>query len=160
MPDNLSTFADRLGAPPPPEPEDDQDAATLSRAIALPSGLRWAILRGVKGKCPRCGAEKLFPRFLKPMAACSHCGQDWSHQRADDFPAYISIFITGHVLAPLIIRLARDTDLSSGAMLAIIIPLASVMMVGLLQPAKGAVMAMQWWFGMHGFKPGKAESRQ
>jgi hypothetical protein len=24
-------------------------------------------------------------------------------------------------------------------------------MIGLLQPAKGAIIALQWWFGMHGF---------
>jgi hypothetical protein len=25
-------------------------------------------------------------------------------------------------------------------------------MIGLLQPAKGAIIAVQWWFGMHGFR--------
>jgi uncharacterized protein (DUF983 family) len=25
------------------------------------------------------------------------------------------------------------------------------MMLGMLQPAKGGVIALQWWFGMHGF---------
>jgi hypothetical protein len=24
-------------------------------------------------------------------------------------------------------------------------------MIGFLQPAKGAIIALQWWFGMHGF---------
>ena len=42
--------------------------------------------------------------------------------------------------------------------MAICLTLASVMMIGLLQPAKGGVIALQWWHGMHGFKPsGKAE---
>jgi uncharacterized protein (DUF983 family) len=59
--------------------------------------------------------------------------------------------VTGHILAPIIIALARDTALSVTAMLAIIMPLAIVLMIGLLQPAKGATIALQWWFGMHGF---------
>jgi uncharacterized membrane protein YfcA len=28
---------------------------------------------------------------------------------------------------------------------------ALALMIGLLQPAKGAIIALQWWFGMHGF---------
>lgn len=91
-------------------------------------------------------------RFLKPIHLCHKCGQDWTHQQADDFPAYVSIFVTGHLMAPLIIMLTRDADLSVPAMLAVILPLALVLMIGLLQPAKGAIIALQWWFGMHGFR--------
>lgn len=54
-------------------------------------------------------------------------------------------------MAPIIITLARDTDLSVIALVAIILPLAMILMIGLLQPAKGAIIALQWWFGMHGF---------
>ncbi|EJU10659.1 hypothetical protein LH128_23089 [Sphingomonas sp. LH128] len=85
------------------------------------------------------------------MAVCARCGQDWSHQRADDFPAYVAIIVTGHLMAPLIIALARDFALSVTAMMAIIVPLALVLLLGLLQPAKGAIIALQWWWGMHGF---------
>lgn len=94
----------------------------------------------------------MFHRFLKPVLLCMSCGQDWSHQQADDFPAYVSIFLTGHILAPIIIALVKDADLSAGTLAAIIMPVAIVMMIALLQPAKGAIIAIQWWFGMHGFK--------
>lgn len=108
-------------------------------------------MRGARGRCPRCKDAKLFLRFLKPVARCPACGQDWTHQQADDFPAYVSIFMTGHLLAPLIIALVRDAGLSVVALAAIILPLAMALMIGLLQPAKGAIIALQWWFGMHGF---------
>lgn len=112
----------------------------------------WAAMtRGALGRCPSCGSAKLFGRFLKPVAACPRCEEDWSPQQADDFPAYVAIFLTGHMLAPLIILLVKDTGLSVPVLMAIILPLAIVMMVGLLQPAKGAIIAIQWWFGMHGF---------
>ena len=91
-------------------------------------------------------------RFLKPIPLCPQCGQDWSYQQADDFPAYVSIFVTGHLMAPLIIALTRDTAMSVPALMAIVLPLAVVLMIGLLQPAKGAIIALQWWFGMHGFR--------
>lgn len=120
-------------------------------APSLPTSGVEAMARGARGRCPRCAEAKLFLRFLKPRPHCPQCGQDWTHQQADDFPTYISILITGHLVAPLIIALVRDAGLSVVALLAIVLPLAMALMIGLLQPAKGAIIALQWWFGMHGF---------
>ncbi|MBC2669174.1 DUF983 domain-containing protein [Novosphingobium piscinae] len=103
------------------------------------------------GRCPRCAAGPLFGRWLKPLAACPACAVDWTPQQADDFPAYLSILVTGHLLAPVLIALVRDFELGPGALAAIILPLAAGLMMGLLQPAKGAVIALQWWHGLHGF---------
>lgn len=121
------------------------------QTIPLPATFRAAALRGMAGRCPRCGGARLFRQFLKPVSACPACGQDWSPQQADDFPAYIAILITGHVLAPVIIALVSTYDIAPGLLAAILLPLAVVMMVAMLQPAKGAVIALQWWQGMHGF---------
>ncbi|MFM6831368.1 MAG: DUF983 domain-containing protein [Novosphingobium sp.] len=127
----------------------------------LPSSLSAAIMRGIRGRCPRCGEAKLFRKFLKPIAVCPHCHQDWSHQRADDMPPYISILITGHVLAPFIIYFGAVSDISMAKALTICLVLAAVMMISLLQPAKGGTIALQWWHGMHGFTPsGKDESER
>lgn len=73
--------------------------------------------------------------------------------RADDLPPYISILITGHVLAPVIIYFAAVSTIPMWAALAICLVLASMLMIALLQPAKGAAIALQWWNGMHGFSP-------
>lgn len=85
------------------------------------------------------------------MPICPACAQDWTIQRADDFPAYISMMVTGHLLAPIIIGLELAYSPPVNVLAAIIVPAAMVMMLGLLQPAKGAVIAVQWWSGMHGF---------
>ncbi len=128
-------------------------------APTLPRTLRAALLRGITGKCPRCGETKLFGKFLKPIGVCPRCHQDWSLHRADDMPPYISILITGHVLAPLIIYFGAVSNVSMWQALAICLGLAGVMMISLLQPAKGATIALQWWNGMHGFVPsGKVEA--
>ena len=130
-------------------------------APILPQTLRAALLRGITGKCPRCGEAKLFSKFLKPVAICPRCQQDWSHHRADDMPPYISILITGHVLAPLIIYFGAYSDIPMWQALAICLVLAAILMIGLLQPAKGGTITLQWWHGMHGFVPaGKAEAAQ
>jgi uncharacterized protein (DUF983 family) len=128
---------------------------TVEPNRAAPAGLPhsfWAAAaRGLRCRCPRCGEGPLFARWLQVEPACPACGQDWSHQRADDFPAYIAILITGHLLAPVMIMLALDYDLSPLGMALILFPSAIAMMLGLLQPAKGWVVALQWWHGMHGF---------
>ena len=118
-------------------------------------GTFWAALwRGIKCECPRCGKAKLFARFLKPVQNCAACHQDWTVHQADDFPPYISIFLTGHLLAPVLIAMGMSDRLPMGAMIAIAMALALAVMLVFLQPAKGATIALQWWLGMHGFVPG------
>ena len=120
--------------------------------ISLPATYWQAALRGgFQNRCPRCGEVHLFRKWLKPVDRCEACGQDWSLQRADDFPPYVAIFVTGHLMAPLLILLALDYELPMPALFAIILPLSVIIMLGVLQPAKGAIIAAQWWFGLNGF---------
>ncbi|OGS50560.1 MAG: hypothetical protein A3J40_12370 [Erythrobacter sp. RIFCSPHIGHO2_12_FULL_63_10] len=65
--------------------------------------------------------------------------------------------MTGHLLAPVIILLALEYALSTLQMAAIIMPLAIAMILVQIQPSKGAVIALQWWNGMHGFKRERPE---
>ncbi len=118
----------------------------------LPTTFWQAAGRGALGKCPRCGEGRLFRKYLKPVDHCPACAQDLTHQQADDFPAYVAIIVSGHLLAPIIIMLATQFELEPPALFAIIVPLALLMMLGMLQPAKGAIIAAQWWHGLHGFK--------
>ncbi|MDG5747735.1 DUF983 domain-containing protein [Qipengyuania sp. XHP0207] len=119
---------------------------------ALPASFGQTLLRGARCHCPRCGEGPLFRKWLKPVDECAVCNLDIREQRADDFPAYISLFVTGHLLAPVLIFLVAELALGAMAIVAIIIPLAVAMLIALLQPSKGAVIGMQWWNGMHGFR--------
>ncbi len=135
------------------------DAHPLERAI-LPQSLGAALWRGVKGQCPRCRATHLFAKLLKPVLRCRHCGQNWSLHSADDFPPYIAILLTGHIIAPVIILLSLHTALSQWATMLIVATLALALIAAILQPAKGGVIALQWWLGLQGFAghAGKAEA--
>lgn len=119
--------------------------------ITLPQGWIPALLRGGKGKCPRCGEAALFRKWLKPVDRCGHCKQDWSVQQADDFPAYIGIFVVGHLLAPVVIAMISG-GISAWLTLVILLPVAVVMLLVTLQPTKGAVIAFLWWQGIGAFK--------
>jgi len=126
----------------------------------LPVSLFAAMRRGGLGRCPRCGGAHLFARFLKPVERCPLCGQDWTLHAADDFPPYVAIIITGHVMAPIMILLGSSATLPTWVLVAIALVIAVTMLMTLLQPAKGAIIALQWWMGMQGFaaRPGKLEA--
>lgn len=120
--------------------------------VDLPASMASALLRGARGQCPRCGDAALFRAWLKPFDACPHCRHDWSVQQADDFPAYIGIFVVGHLLAPVVIAMIGTFGLSAWLTLAIVLPLAVVLLLVMLQPTKGAVIAFLWWHGIGVFR--------
>lgn len=113
--------------------------------------VRPALLRGFRRRCPACGEGHILEGYLKVRPACPVCGEDLSHQRADDGPAYLTILIVGHLMAPLIlwafISFRPDP-----------VVLAAVFSVGciaaslyLLPRLKGMLVALQWAKRMHGF---------
>lgn len=110
-----------------------------------------AIKRGMLGRCPRCGEGRLFRAWVKPVDACGHCGEEMHHQRADDLPAYLVILFVGHLVVGLFSGVEAATDWSMWAHLALWVPITLILAVGLLQPAKGAVIGLQWALRMHGF---------
>lgn len=109
-----------------------------------------AVKRGIRNRCPNCGIARFFPRFLKPVDTCPVCQKDWTPHRADDFPAYVSILLSGHLVAPIIIALASSDAIPLWATAAILVSLVLLLCIGLLQPAKGAIMALLWRWGVNG----------
>jgi uncharacterized protein (DUF983 family) len=117
---------------------------------------RTAILRGLFGRCPRCGEGAMFRTFLKVADRCSVCGEELHHHRADDFPAYIVIVIVGHALVPTVLYVETNFAPSYWVHLALWVPLTLLLSIGLLQPVKGVIVALQWTMGMHGFEQARA----
>ena len=122
---------------------------------ALRASLMTALGRGFRCKCPACGKGALFGRFLKIVPACTACGEEMHHHRADDFPAYIVILIVGHIIVPSQLLTEQLLEPPLWVHLAVWLPLTLVMTLGLLQPVKGAIVALQWHMGMHGFEDSK-----
>jgi uncharacterized protein (DUF983 family) len=110
-----------------------------------------AIKRGFRGRCPRCGEGKLFRAFLKVDDHCSVCELDFTPHRADDLPAYLVIVIVGHIVVPLALMIETNYSPPVALQLAVYLPLTFVASLALLQPVKGAVVAVQWALRMHGF---------
>jgi uncharacterized protein (DUF983 family) len=120
--------------------------------MAKPRSLKADMLRGFLGRCPRCGQGRIFRAFLKVADRCQACGQELFHHRADDFPAYLVIVFVGHLIAAMLLYVEAAHLMSAWAELALFLPLTLLMSIGLLQPTKGAVVALQWHLCMHGFR--------
>jgi uncharacterized protein (DUF983 family) len=116
-----------------------------------------AVLRGLRGRCPNCGDGHMFPSFLKVADHCPACGEELFHQRADDFPAYLDILLVGHTVVPLALLVETEYSPAMWLQLAAWVPLTIGLSLGLLQPIKGAVVALQWLGGMHGFARSRAQ---
>ncbi|WP_315919589.1 DUF983 domain-containing protein [Mesorhizobium sp. SP-1A] len=115
-----------------------------------------AMKRGFLGRCPHCGEGKLFRAFVKTVDRCDNCGEDISHHRADDLPAYLDIVVVGHIVLGGFMAVEMATVWPMWLHLAVWVPLTILLSLILLQPIKGAVVGLQWALYMHGFG-GEAE---
>ena len=114
-----------------------------------------ALKRGFCGRCPNCGEGRLFRAFVKVADHCARCGEAFRYHRADDFPAYLVIVLVGHIVVPLSMWVEIAYTPAYWVHAAIWLPMVVGLALGLLQPIKGAIVALQWEMGMHGFAEAK-----
>jgi len=101
-----------------------------------------AIGRGLAGRCPACGKSRLFNGFLRVTSVCPSCAAPLGLARADDAPPYFTIFITGHIVVPLLYTVDRMSEPPLWLMSAIFIPLTLFLALGLLRPVKGGTVGL------------------
>ena len=107
--------------------------------------------RGLRLRCPNCGEGPVLHSYLKIRPECPACGQDLSAARADDGPAYLTILLVGHILAPIIhftFGRFRPEPLQMALALS---ALALALSLFLLPRMKGAMIGFQWARGLGGF---------
>lgn len=110
-----------------------------------------AVLRGFRRKCPHCGQAHLFEGYLKVTDHCPVCGEELSHHRADDGPAYLTILIVGHLMAPFIHIVFTRFRPEPMVMATIFTVVVVALSLYLLPRLKGVVVGIQWAKRMHGF---------
>lgn len=113
--------------------------------------LKPALWRGWRRRCPNCGSGPILKGYLKVRDTCTVCQEELHHQRADDGPAYVTILIVGHLMAPLIL-IVFETYRPDPYVLSAIFSVGCVgLSLYLLPRIKGAFVALQWAKRMHGF---------
>jgi uncharacterized protein (DUF983 family) len=130
----------------PPRPQAPRFQSTLPER-----NLRSALFRGWSRRCPACGEGNLFHGYLDVRRECPVCGTDLSHQRADDGPAWATIMISGHIMAPVML-LVFEAFRPKGWQMALGFSIAFVALsLYLLPRIKGCFIGIQWAKRMHGF---------
>ncbi|WP_315898786.1 DUF983 domain-containing protein [Tateyamaria omphalii] len=113
--------------------------------------MRTALLRGWRRKCPRCGNGNVLKGYLKLGDSCSVCKLDYTHARADDGPAYLTILIVGHLMAPLLHVVFVEWRPEPLVLFTIFAVGCVGLSLYLLPRLKGAIVGFQWARGMGGF---------
>lgn len=112
---------------------------------------RQAMLRGWRRRCPACGSGPLMDGYLKVRDTCAVCGQDLHHHRADDGPAWATILVSGHVMAPLMLFLYAAFRPEPWLMAVGFSGAFTLVALYMLPRLKGAFVGFQWARRMHGF---------
>ena len=99
---------------------------------------------GLFGLCPRCGRGKMFAGLISLVPRCKACGLDYSFADAGDGPAVFVILLAGFVVlgAALVAEIVYDPPI--WVLLVVFLPLTVIVCIGLLRPAKGLLVALQY----------------
>ncbi len=99
---------------------------------------------GLRCRCPRCGKGRLFNGFLELAPRCESCQLDFSFADSGDGPAVFVILIAGFlvVFAAMFVEILWRPPYWLHA--ALWLPLILIATLGLLRPAKGLMVALQY----------------
>jgi uncharacterized protein (DUF983 family) len=73
------------------------------------------------------------------------------HHRADDGPAYLTLLIVGHLMAPMLLFVFTTWEPEPLVLFSIFAVGCVALSLYLLPRLKGAIVAFQWSRFMHGF---------
>jgi uncharacterized protein (DUF983 family) len=100
---------------------------------------------GLLGRCPRCGKGKMFRGLLALQPSCSVCGLDYAFADAGDGPAIFVMTVAGFVVLGLALYVDAVYQPPYWVHALIVLPLSLLICVALLRPAKGILIALQYF---------------
>jgi uncharacterized protein (DUF983 family) len=124
-----------------------------------PRDLRTALRNGWRRRCPACGEGAMMDGYLTVRETCAVCGTELHHHRADDGPAWATIVITGHLLAPLMLMVFVALRPPGWQMALGFSVVFVALSLWLLPRLKGLFVGLQWAKRMHGFAQGPDVAR-
>lgn len=102
------------------------------------------VLAGLACRCPNCGEGHLFEGFLKVADRCEACGYDLRAADSGDGPAVFIILFVGIVVGfgALVTEVVAHPPV--WVHLIVWLPLTAILVLLLLRPFKGVMLAMQF----------------
>jgi uncharacterized protein (DUF983 family) len=99
---------------------------------------------GLRGLCPRCGQGHLFKGFIDVAPQCDSCGMTFDFADAGDGPAVFVILFTGFIVLGLALWVEIKYEPPIWLHLTIFLPMVLVVVLGMLRPLKGLLIALQY----------------
>ena len=101
---------------------------------------------GLGCRCPRCGEGKLYDGFLEFADKCDHCALDFTEFERGDGPAVFIILILSFIVVglALVVEVKYQPPLWLHAILWG--PMIMGGAIAMLRPAKGLIVAMQYYY--------------
>ncbi len=100
--------------------------------------------RAAIGRCPCCGEGRLFRAYLKPVEACSACGERFGHIRADDGPAWLTTLVIGHIVIALALISESSWPMPLWLGITVFVLLGIAAALAFLPRAKGIFISAIW----------------
>lgn len=116
-----------------------------------------AIVRGLTGRCPRCGEGRMFKGFLALANRCPACGLDLDFADPADGPAVFVMMIVGFIVVGLVLVIEVAYTPPLWVHVAYSLPLLTALSLGMLRPLKGVLIALQFH---HKAEEGRLVDRQ
>ena len=132
-------------------PDYAPQSAQVDQAIHEERPLQPALRRGLMMRCPACGEGHILHHYLKIHSNCPECGEDLTHARADDGPAYFTVLVVAHLVGFTLHFLWSIWRMDPLTMTIVVSVLAVVLSLLLLPHFKGMMVGWQWAKRMHGF---------
>lgn len=102
-------------------------------------------LAGLTGKCPRCGEGRMFSGLLTVADSCNVCGLDFSFAEAGDGPAVLVMTLAGFIVCGLALYVEVAFQPPYWFHALIFLPVSALVCIGMLRPAKGLLIAQQYF---------------
>lgn len=106
--------------------------------------LMQTLMRGLRGRCPRCGGASVFRGFLDIVETCGTCGLGFSGHDAGDGPAVAGTFILGFVAVALAIFVEFRFEPPLWVHVVLWTPVVLGGAIVILRPLKGITVALQY----------------
>ena len=108
-----------------------------------------AIGRGLKRTCPHCGNGRIFKGYLK-TSDCTNCAAPTGEIRADDLPPYLTIFLVGHIVIPLLLIVETHYHPALWLQMSIWPTVTLILTLTFLPFIKGGAVGLMWYLKLNG----------
>ncbi len=121
-------------------PEHSRDGYTVTTSAG----------RGLKRCCPHCGAPGIFKGYLKTHDNCKSCDAPIGEIRADDLPPYLTIFLVGHIVVPILVLVEAMYHPPLWLQMAVWPSITVLLTLAFLPFIKGAALGLMWYLKIKG----------